>query len=118
VPRDGSPRVPRLHGRSCTGRSHRKTSPCPEEEENEAYSATEDAQMIACETCVYWNTGDGRSGLCRRYAPRATLDAASVTELGPGRAQVHWPTTRRTDGCGDGSRRRADEDQHSGVAQG
>lgn len=46
-----------------------------------------------CATCMYWSEYlPADTGICRRYAPRATNGLGLF---------AMWPVTKATDGCGD-----------------
>lgn len=48
--------------------------------------------IVTCGGCLWWVSGHvGDEGKCHRYAPRPTTK----------RAFVVWPTTKRTDFCGE-----------------
>jgi predicted AlkP superfamily pyrophosphatase or phosphodiesterase len=57
------------------------------------YQAASYAEMVDCDDCVFWKRGSSSAlGKCRRHPP---------TAVG---GEFGMPTTRSTDGCGDGTR--------------
>lgn len=65
---------------------------------------TRSAMKRRCDRCKFWSTmGEPHDmGLCRRYAPAATLVAGSPTSEEPDEFHVTWwPETHDSDGCFD-----------------
>jgi hypothetical protein len=72
--------------------------------------------MVECDECRYWARDPHRSasGECHRYAPRGFLVPDKQTADADER-WAYWPLTTENEGCGEGERKEAAEEQPSEV---